>query len=281
MQLKVSVIVSVFNEESVIQNCINSLLTQSFNNIEIIVIDDGSTDKTLEKIKELKSETIKVLTQTHKGPGAARNKGAENSKGDILVFVDADMEFDKDFIKKLIEPIGRENTIGTFSKEEYLLNKDNIWAKFWNINLGRNTLKMHPDNYPDTQKVFRAILKKDFDCVHGFDTKIGYTDDWSLSRKLNVEAISAPGAIYYHKNPESLNEVWIQARWYGKNEFLTKNIIRRIYNLLRYDILVSIIKGIFTSIIIRDFRYLVFKIIYDSAVSTSVLLSFFGEQKNK
>ena len=279
--MKVSVIIPTYNEETVIKICLDSLLKQSIKDFEIIVVDDGSTDKTKEIIPEIKNNQIKIYSQNHKGPGAARNRGVENAKGEILVFIDADMEFDKDFLMKLIEPIGKNKIVGTFSKEEYLLNKENDWARFWNVNLGRNPEKMHQDNYPDTQPVFRAILKSEFDRAGGFDTRIGYTDDWSLSRKLGVEAFSAPGAIFYHKNPENLKEVWSQARWFGKNEFLTGSFIRKIYNLLRYDPIFAILKGVYGSLKVKDFRYLIFKIVYDSAVSTSVLLSFFGEQKYK
>lgn len=290
MQMKVSVIIPVFNEESVIENCLDSLSKQTLRDFETIVIDDGSGDKTLNVLSNLKLthssfrgkiSNLKLLSQQHSGPGKARNLGASEAQGEILVFVDADMEFQKDFLKKLIEPIENKKSNGTFSKEEYLLNKDNHWARFWNINLGRNAQKMHSDNYPDTQPVFRAILKSEFSKAGGYDLKIGYTDDWSLSRKLGVEAINAPGAIYYHKNPETLKEVWGQARWFGKNEFITGSLIRKIYNLIRYDFIFSVIKGIFVSFKLKDFRYLLFKIIYDSGVTTSVILSFFGEQKYK
>ena len=103
---------------------------------------------------------------------------------------------------------------------------------------------------------------------------MGYTDDWSLSRKLNTLATVAPGAKFYHRNPDSLSEVWTQARWFGKNEFLTKNFIRKLYNLFRYCPLWAIFK-------IYDFPFFIFKIVYNSAVFTSVFLSFFGEKKNK
>ena len=80
---------------------------------------------------------------------------------------------------------------------------------------------------------------------------------------------------------ENLAEVWQQARWFGKNEFLTKNPARKAFNLFRYGLIFSLIKGTYLSFKLKDFSYLIFKIVYDSAVSTSVLLSFFGEQKNK
>lgn len=262
--MKVSIIIPVYNEIAVIGNCIASLEKQTIKS-EIIIVDDGSTDG---------SDKFATYKQDHKGPGSARNLGASKCKGEILVFVDADMEFEPDFIEKLIEPIVTGQAIGTFSKEEFLLNKDNNWARCWNINFGRNPEKMLPDNYPETQNVFRAILKKEFDRVGGFDVNVGYTDDWSLSRKLGIMAISAPGAKYYHRNPSSLKEVWTQARWFGKNEFLTKNIVRKFYNLFRYFPLWSIFY-------IFNPGFFIFKIVFNTAVFTSVLLSFLKEQKAK
>lgn len=281
--MKISVIIPVFDEENAIGNCLLSLSKQTLKDFEIIVVDDGSSDKTMEVLSNLKFkiENLKLLKQRHLGSGAARNLGVKSSKGEILVFVDADMEFDKDFLQKLTEPIQKGKTIGTFSKEEYLLNKENAWARFWNINQGRKPDKMHSDNYSDSQPVFRAILKSEFLKIGGFDERIGYTDDWSLSRKLGVEAVNVGGAVFYHRNPDNLKEVWTQARWFGKNEFITGNIIRKVYNIFRYDLVFSLIKGFAGSIRIRDLRYLIFKIVYDSAVTTSVLLSFFGEQKYK
>lgn len=269
--MKVSVIIPVYNEITVIRNCLNSLNKQTVP-LEIIVVDDGSTDGSIGAVEKFKS--VISLTQNHQGPGAARNLGASKAKGDILVFVDADMEFESDFIGKLIKPIISGEAIGTFSKEEYLLNKDDIWARCWNLNFGRNPEKMHSDNYPDEQDVFRAIKKEYFDKAGGFDSSVGYTDDWTISRKLGIKAMVAVGAKYYHMNPSTLKEVWTQARWFGKNEFLTKNLIRKFYNLFRYFPLWSIFY-------IYDFNYFVFKIVFNSAVFLSVFLSFFGEKKSR
>ena len=270
--MKVSVIIPVYNEEAVIENCLKSLAKQTIK-CEIIVIDDGSTDNSNFKFQ---ISNLHLLKQMHKGPGAARNLGAGRASGDILVFVDADMEFEPDFVEKLIEPIEKKQAIGTFSEEEYLLNKENAWARYWNLNLGREAERMiGREEYANGSPVFRAILKKEFDKVGGFDIKVGYTDDWSLSRKLGVMAVAAPGAKYYHRNPETLQEVWTQARWFGKNEFLTKNLIRQVYNLFRYCPLWAF-KEIFS-----NFGFFKFKIIFNSAVFASILKSFFNEQKAK
>lgn len=263
--MKVSVIIPVYNEEKVIESCLNSLAKQTIT-LEVIVVDDGSTDG---------SGKYATFKQNHLGPGAARNLGASRASGDILVFVDADMEFEPDFIEKLIKPIEKKQTIGTFSKDEYLLNKENAWARYWNLNLGREAERMiDREEYANGSPVFRAILKSEFDKVGGFNTKIGYTDDWSLSKKLGVLAQVAPGAKYYHRNPETLQEVWTQARWFGKNEFLTKSFIRKLLNLFRYCPFWAIFK-------IANPNFFIFKLVYNSAVFTSVFLSFFQEQKAK
>lgn len=277
--MKVSVIIPAFNEEKTIQDCLNSLSRQSYQDMEVIVVDDGSTDKTTEHVIG-----VRLLKQDHKGPAIARNLGAKKARGEILVFVDADMTFDKNFIKELINPIIDGKTIGTFSKEEYVLNKDNIWSKCWNINKGLPFDRMHPKNYPNTQLVFRAILKKEFDKVGGF-SPIGYVDDYTLSEKLGIPAEVAKGAIFYHKNPENLKEVFRQARWIGKSEYKRKKLksefFMRIAALIRYSLPFSIIHGIFKAIKFNLLRYLIFKIIFDLAVEISLIGSFFGEQPNK
>src|SRR3990170_565885 len=207
----VSVIIPVFNEEKTISECIKSLRNQSYKQMEIIVVDDDSSDSTRNIIKGFPD--IKLLTQGHKGPGQARNLGAAKAKGEILVFVDADMTFDKNFITDLVKPIIEGKSIGTFSKNEMVKNKDNIWSNCWNIDKNLPKDRMIPKDYSNTAPVFRAILKKEFERVDGFETNGQYTDDWSLSQKLGKKSTAASGAIYYHSNPDSVIEVWKQARW--------------------------------------------------------------------
>lgn len=279
--MKVSVIIPVFNEEKDISECLKSLESQSFKDTEIIVVNDGSTDETLEIVKKF---PVKYLTQNHLGPGKARNLGAKNATGDILVFVDGDMTFDKDFIKNLTEPIIDGKTIGTFSKEEYVLNKENIWSKCWNLNKDLPFNRMHTKDYPDEQPVFRAILKREFLNSGGFEP-IGYIDDYTISKKLNKKAVFAPGAIFYHKNPQTLKEVFIQARWIGKSEYKNRKIknenLMRIISIVRYSPFFSLINGIFKSFELNDFRFLIFKFIYDFGIEISLIRSYFKEQVNK
>ncbi len=282
--MKVSVIIPIYNEESDIKDCLGSLDKQNFKELEVIVVDDGSTDNTLKVLSDLqvKNYKLQILKQNHKGPGEARNLGAKNSRGEILVFVDADMTFDKNFIQELVEPIFKGETKGTFSKNEYLENKSNIWSICWNINKGLPEDRMHPAHYPDEQPVFRAILKEEFLKVGGFEP-IGYIDDHTLSEKLGYLATAVSGANFYHKNPSSLTEVFKQARWIGKSEYKNRKIknesLMRIAAVVRYSIPFSLTNGIVKSIRYGIFEFLLFKIIYDLAIEISLVNSFYKEQK--
>lgn len=268
--MKVSVIIPTFNEEDVILDCIESLGEQTFQEFEIIIIDDGSTDNTGELISNLqkKIKEIKFLKQKHKGPGAARNLGAKRAKGEILVFVDSDMTFDKNFIKNLISYIKSGKAKGTFSKEEYVSNWKNIWAGYWNINQNLPKKKRHLDDYPEEDKVFRAILKSEFIKVGGF-TPGGYTDDYSLFEKLGYKSKAAKNARFYHKNPESLVEVYNHAKWVGKRPYKL-GYFGFIVALIRSSFPLSVFIGVFKTIFYKAPLFLIFKIVYDLGITVGI-----------
>ena len=272
----VSIIIPAYNEEEVIGNCLKSLEKQSYRPLEVIIVDDGSSDNTLKIAKKF---NIPVLKQNHQGPGPARNLGASIAKGEILVFADSDMTFDKDFVKDLTKPIIEGKTIGTFSKNEFVANKNDIWSKCWNVNRGWQNDRLFPKNSPDTSPVFRAISKKEFDKVKGFDSHGEYTDDWSLSEKLNKKAILAKDAIYYHSNPSTLIEVWKQAKWFSTNKFISGNLWRKVKSLVFYSLPMSLTIGLFKGVKSKTFTFVLFKNWFDLAVWHTVLKSLFTSKK--
>lgn len=99
--VKVSVILPVYNGAAYIRQCLDSLLAQSLKEIEIICINDGSTDDTLAILKEYskRDARIRIIDQENAGAGAARNKGIEIAEGKYLSFLDADDYFDRDMLK--------------------------------------------------------------------------------------------------------------------------------------------------------------------------------------
>ena len=86
----VSVIIPLYNSEKYIAETIQNVLNQTYQNIEVIVIDDGSTDKSLTIAASFAGEKVKVFSQTNKGASAARNYGLREAKGDFIQFLDAD-----------------------------------------------------------------------------------------------------------------------------------------------------------------------------------------------
>lgn len=109
--IKVSIIVPVYNNEKYLEKCINSIVKQTLKEIEIILVDDGSTDKSLNILKnyESKDKRIKVLSQVNMGPSCARNKGLHIAKGEYVGFVDSDDWIDLDFYEKLYNAAKKYN----------------------------------------------------------------------------------------------------------------------------------------------------------------------------
>lgn len=200
MMIKVSCILPVFNEEKLIANCLNSLIEQNFLNVEIIVVDDGSTDKTVSIVKEFikKNKNIKLLHQKHNGPGLARNLGAKSAKGKILVFPDADEEFPKDYIKKLVSPIIKRKTVCTSPICGKLNTKSSIFSK---IKFSEFNKKFGVES--KGTKVYRAILKELFLKVDGFDNNDDYFDDSSLYKKIGKKPLLVNTFAYttFSSNP--------------------------------------------------------------------------------
>jgi len=274
--MKVSIIIPTYNEAEVLADCLESLGIQSFTDFEIIVVDDGSTDSTSQMLRsaERTLPSFSFFEQKHLGPGAARNLGAKHAKGEILVFVDADMTFENSFLENLVKPIQEGKTKGTFSKEEIVSNWNNVWSRCWNINENWEDKKRHPKNYPDHQPVFRAILKSEFDRVGGFNPG-GYDDDWSLSKKLGYEADScdqfySPKALFFHKNPSSLNEIFNHAKWVGKRKYKL-GMLGDFIALVRSSLPVSLCIGVYKSVISSTYQFLIFKIVYDFGIFVGIL----------
>ena len=101
---KVSVIVPVYNAEKYLNRCVDSLISQSYTNLEIILVNDGSTDNSLSVCEEYlkKDERITLINQQNKGAGLARNAGLLNATGEYAVFVDSDDYLHNTAIEKCV-----------------------------------------------------------------------------------------------------------------------------------------------------------------------------------
>lgn len=141
--LKVSIIIPVYNSEKYIKKCIDSVLNQSYTNIEIIIINDGSkdnSDKILKEFEKKYHEKINYIVQENMGVAKTRNKGIKIATGDYIAFIDNDDYIEKDYIQTLVENskngfydivfcgYRRPDEKGKIIKE--LHASENEWSKF-------------------------------------------------------------------------------------------------------------------------------------------------------
>lgn len=109
--MKLSIIVPAYNAAGVIERCLNSLVDQTFDDYEVIIVNDGSTDNTMDVISKFVDSNITtgrritVINQENQGVSVARNKGIEVASGEYLLFVDADDFIETDSLKKIWEYI--------------------------------------------------------------------------------------------------------------------------------------------------------------------------------
>lgn len=99
--MKYSVVIPLYNKEHYIAGTLRSVLTQTFPDYEVIVVDDGSTDHSLQACKEVRSDKIRVVQQVNQGVSAARNKGIELAAGEYICFLDADDTWHPDYLQNI------------------------------------------------------------------------------------------------------------------------------------------------------------------------------------
>lgn len=160
---KVSIIVPVYNVEKYLRKCIDSLINQTLNNIEIICINDGSTDKSLKILKEYKNKDSRIilLNQENLGQSVARNRGIEIAKGEYLGFVDPDDWIDLDYYEKLYNAASTNNTdiaVGEIIRVTGIKKKK--FLNFEKETLTDNTkLKFELCDVPEKSYIWNKIYK--------------------------------------------------------------------------------------------------------------------------
>ena len=127
----VSVIVPAYNEEKVIANCVKSIESSGYRNFEIILVDDGSTDNTLQVMRRYENlPQVQVISQPNGGKASALNHGFQQAKGEILFFVDADGIFTHNTIREMLNAFTSEK-IGAVCGNDYPINQDTAQTKLY------------------------------------------------------------------------------------------------------------------------------------------------------
>lgn len=99
----ISVVIPLYNKESCIKKTIDSVLAQSYEGFEVVVVDDGSTDESAKIVSSIPDDRIRLITKINGGPSSARNRGIEEAKGDCIAFIDADDIWSPDYLNEMVD----------------------------------------------------------------------------------------------------------------------------------------------------------------------------------
>ena len=121
-----SIIIPLYNKEKSIVRTLKSILSQTIDDYEIIIVDDGSTDDSVRQVKSVQDNRIRIITQQNSGVSVARNRGIQEAKGEFIGFIDADDEWDEDYLQTQLDLIAKYKDCDVFSTnyrfEDYLGN---------------------------------------------------------------------------------------------------------------------------------------------------------------
>lgn len=217
--VKYSVIVPAYNAEKTVGSCLSALAGQSVDTgkYEVIVVDDGSQDGT-EKI--VKSFPVRYLRQTNQGPAAARNRGAWEARGAILLFTDSDCVPAPDWIEEMARPFADPAVAAV--KGAYRTNQRSFTARFAQVEFEERFEMLKRAASIDMVDTYSAAFREDvYHEAGGFDASfpVANNEDTELSYKLSRmgrKMVFNPHAVVVHLNhPDSLKRYARLKFWRG------------------------------------------------------------------
>lgn len=121
----ISIIIPLYNKEAIVKRSIQSVLNQSFQDFELIIVDDGSTDNSVSIVKTIYDDRVTLIQQSNRGPSAARNTGTRYAKGEWIIFLDADDEMYENALMNFYTYSNKYSNANMFLGEEFCSNGEN------------------------------------------------------------------------------------------------------------------------------------------------------------
>lgn len=162
----VSVIIPVYNHVEELNATLRALFAQSYQDFEVIVVDDGSTDNLVSILMEW-GDKITVINKKHEGAPAARNTGVRKAQGEYLLFLDADVELRRDALEQFVQAL-RRNPNFAFAYSSFKFGFKNFAGRAWDLSELKNKNFIHTTS---------LIRKESFP---GFDESLKRFQDWDL-----------------------------------------------------------------------------------------------------
>jgi glycosyltransferase involved in cell wall biosynthesis len=212
----VSVVIPLFNKEKEVLRAVNSVLSQTISDFEIIVVNDGSTDKGPDLVRVIKDLRIKVIDQENSGVSSARNLGIAESRAELIAFLDADDEWKADFLETIYHLKNKFPSCEMFATNYVFRRTTNLLKdtvirglpKGFKEGILTGYFKIASQSDPPIWSSAVAVKKRALESVGNFPVGITSGEDlvtWAkLASKYQIAYALEPKAYFYE--PEILNE---------------------------------------------------------------------------
>jgi len=225
----VSIVIPAYNAEEHIGDVLDAILQQRIDPCEVIVVNDGSSDRTLEIVEEYrkKCKTLRLITQKNGGPVSATNRGIQNSSGDIICLIDSDAIIETNWIEKMIKEFD-DPEVKAVAGAILTFNKNNIWSKIMGYDLEYRYWAIKSKYVNHVSTCATVYRRKVFENVGLFDAnlKYGYDNDMAYRiRKAGYKIVIRRDAKVWHCWRETLREYLKQQfnTAYGRLQVIKKH----------------------------------------------------------
>jgi glycosyltransferase involved in cell wall biosynthesis len=199
----VTIIVPIYNSEKYIKRCLDSVCAQSYTDLEIILVNDGSTDNSLNILQEYaeSDNRIKVVNQENKGVAAARNTGLRNATGDFILYVDSDDWIEKNMVQRMLELMEDADIVFCSSdhadSSEKVEKEDSQNIEIWNQKKQQSEFMKHKRM---TGMLWNKLIRRTLTTGISFNEKTGYGEDaeflWKVLKRSKKMVVT--NEILYH-----------------------------------------------------------------------------------
>lgn len=206
---KISVILPVYNEEKYLSQCLDSICVQTIHNIEILCIDDGSTDGSNELLQRyaVRDQRVRLFVQKNKGAGAARNLGIRHAKGEYYAFLDSDDFYEPEMLEKSLKSLEAYNSdFAVVGSDQYNEKTRTYWKDLSVVNENALPPYMPFKHRELTENVFRCFVGWAWDKVYR-RSFIEKHDLWFQEQRTSNDLLFVFSALVLARKISVVNEI--------------------------------------------------------------------------
>lgn len=216
----ISVIIPLYNKEAIIERSLRSVLSQDYDDFEVVIVDDGSTDRSADIVRSIKDDRIRLYSQENGGPSKARNTGVRYAKGEWIVFLDADDEFLPGALSRFAQMIAVNPNSGFVACPYYHCNREKKMAIVDNTLCGVIRKPFKSFYYKDINpRMGSYALPKEIALACPFNEDIRrFEDDEHLLKVFNFIMRDVKKYVIYNSVPSMIENLEFAAASHGRKD---------------------------------------------------------------